>query len=60
MVRPKKVLRVEKNGESLKVFDGMGYAGSISLADLSLFVRQRGLHPTKVYKETGFIDEKTQ
>jgi len=52
MARPKKENRIEKNGDSIKVYDCMGYAGSISIADLGLFMRRGGLHPTFVYKET--------
>lgn len=42
MGRPKKLNRVEKNGESLKVYLDGFYVGSISVRALGEYVKERG------------------
>lgn len=60
MARPRKPVRYVENGGSLKVWDDLGYAGSISMRDLAFFLRSKRLSPTDVYKETPVSDDKVQ
>lgn len=43
----KKNYRIKKNGESLQLYDKLGYAGSISLKQLCHIVRNRAIGGTK-------------
>lgn len=55
MGRPRKEYRLKRNGDSLQVYDRAGFVGSISLFELTRYLRVRS-GTDRVYKETGVKD----
>lgn len=47
MARQKKYYKVMRNGESLQAYIGGVYVGSISIADLCLYIKHKKVKNTK-------------